>query len=202
MTNPFELAPRSDHGLHERDFIAASHRRLPMVRVLLPMRDDADRVVRWSEYVSLEDELASLDWRAVVERNVTHRPRIRDLESCRGVIDAQTSAALGDAVGDLELTALRWTGYAMSAQSAPTIRVYGNEFASADFRRGDVRAAERLPEFVWDAAGVFAWGTHLYPDSLIVAAEITRLRRIHADPRLDTIAVRVDSDALPPSAGD
>ncbi len=84
-----------------------------MVRLLLPMWGERDgSLVRWSEYVSLDDELASLDWWDVVERKADERPEIRDLVSCRGELDVATVEALAEAVGDTELMSLRWMGYA------------------------------------------------------------------------------------------
>lgn len=51
-----------------RDFVPASHRELPMLRVYLPFRDRGGRFVRWSKYVHVEEHSASLDW---FERPVT-----------------------------------------------------------------------------------------------------------------------------------
>lgn len=158
--------------------------------------------MRWSEYVSLDDESAALTWWEVVDRRAGERPDIRDLRPCRGELDAVTAAALADAVGDLELTCFRWTGYGGSAVAGDSVRVMGNDFVRAPLRRTDLRAGEWLPEFAWDDGGTLAWGARLYPDSLIVAGDLERVQRLHADPRVDTIAVRPATDPLPLSSGD
>lgn len=204
MTNtPAPVFARGGHARLARDVIPASHRDLPMVRVLLPMwRGDGAEPVRWSEFVTLDEELASLDWREAVERHTGEHPDIRDLESCRGVLDPATAAALADAVGEAEMSSLRWAGYAGASRTRDSVRVYGDDYVAGTLRRADLRAGERAPEFAWDEGGTLAWGARLYPDSLVVAGDVSRLRRFHADPRIDTVVIRPDSDELPPSAGD
>lgn len=203
MTSQSALIASEGYGRLAREFIPESHRGLPMVRILLPMWGDHDgSTVRWSEYVALDEELASLDWWDVVERNAEERPEIRDLVSCRGEMDAATVEGLSEAVGDAELMSLRWMGYAGNPFTNDPVRVFGNDFFPAVLRRDDLLVGERVPEFAWDEDGTIAWGTHLYPDSLILAGDIARVRRVHADPRLDTIVVRPDEDVLPPSSGD
>ncbi len=196
------VPPMTGPGRPARDFVPESHRRLPMLRVLLPLIDRDDRLVRWSDYVSLSAELASLSWWTVIDRTAQDRPEVGDLVSCRGALDAATLAGLDDVIGASALTALRWVGYAEHPVTDPSVRVFGNEFSAAPLCRGELRVGERVPEFAWDEDGAIAWGTHLYPDSLILAGEITRIRRAHADPRLDTIIVRPDVDVLPASWGD
>ncbi len=83
----------------------------------------------------------------------------------------------------------------------PTVRVHGEDYFPADLVRGDLEAGRRVPELAWDVETRFAWGARLYPDSLIVAAELPIYRQLHNDPRLDTVSVRPD-DVLPGSAGD
>lgn len=203
MTSQTPLIASEGHARLAREFIAESHRGLPMVRILLPMRGGhGGSAVRWSEYVALDEELASLDWWDVVERNAEDRPEIRDLVSCRGELDAVTVQGLSEAVGDAVLTSLRWLGYAEARFTGEPVRVLGNDFFPAVLRREDLRVGERVPEFAWDENGTIAWGAHLYPDSLILAGDIARVRRVHADPRLDTIVVRPHEDVLPPSSGD
>ena len=58
-----------------------------------------------------------------------------------------------------------------------------------------------MPEFAWDMENRLAWGGRLYPDSLIVAAELPIFRQLRNDPRLDSASVRAD-DVLPGSVGD
>ncbi|MCR2814701.1 hypothetical protein [Microbacterium jiangjiandongii] len=102
----------------------------------------------------------------------------------------------------MRLRCLRWTGYGEAARTSTSRRVFGGEYFEDDLRASDVVAGRRVPEFAWDAAGRLAWGTRLFPDSLIVAAEPALFRQLHNDPRLDVVSVRVERDVLPPSAGD
>ncbi|MBP2437122.1 hypothetical protein [Microbacterium amylolyticum] len=68
--------------------------------------------MRWSEYVSLDEELATLDWWwDVVDRAAPDHPEIRDITPCMGELDAVTAEALRDVMDDVELSALRWKGY-------------------------------------------------------------------------------------------
>lgn len=196
----------SDRARFARDFIPQSHRRLPMLRVYLPFRDpslDEDQdVVRWSQYVDVEAHAASLDWFEAADRIVGDQPSVRHLVSCMGELDRVTAAALSEAIGDIELRGLRWVGYGETPINAPSTRLFGEDYFAADLGPADVQPNRKVPEFAWDAAGRLAWGARLYPDSLIVAAELPLFRRLRNDPRIDTVSVRPDRDVLPRSAGD
>ncbi|MFB7890983.1 hypothetical protein ACFC1I_02110 [Microbacterium sp. NPDC056044] len=197
-------AALAESGWHTaaRDFVPESHRELPMLRVYLPFRNRADDVVRWSRYVDVEEHPASLDWFEATSRIAEDEPAVRDLVSCMGVLDSATADALREAMGDISLRCLRWIGYADAPQTDSTTRVFGEEFVDADLVPGDVEAGHRIPEFAWDVDGRLAWGSRLYPDSLIVAAEPAVFRQLRNDARLDTASVRVDRDVLPASSGD
>lgn len=189
-----------------RDFIPATHRGLPMLRLYLPFRDptvdDGKDIVRWSRYVAVEDHSASLDWFEATADIAEEQPSVRGLVSCMGELDEETANALRDAIGVVGLQCLRWTGYAEAPHTSSPRRVFGEEYFEARLGPGDVRAGRRVPEFAWDAELRLAWGGRLYPDSLIVAAELPIFRQLINDPRLDTVSVRADRDDLPPSAGD
>lgn len=178
-----------------------------MLRVYLPFHDPAraegDDLVRWSQYASVEEQSASLDWSEVAERIAPTNPSVRDLTSCMGELDEVTAAALRDAIGNVQLRCLRWTGYAAETPhtDSPT-RVFDEDYFEADLGPDDVRPGRRVPDFAWDADGRLAWGGRLYPDSLMVAAEAPIYRQLRNDPRLDSAPVRTDRDVLPPSAGD
>jgi hypothetical protein len=202
MTNAWTPLPSHQDGHFARDFIPDSHRELLLLRIFLPLLQEERRPVRWSTFMSLDHEPASLSWRELVDRVADHHPEIHRLVSCAGVLDAATAEALHDAIGNTELNSLRWDGYGDNTATATPIRVYENEYSLAHLPRTALRAGERLPEFVWDDAGTFAWGTRLYPDSLIVACEPDRFTELHADPRLDTVTVRPERDILPASFGD
>jgi len=202
MTDSTAPLPGDGYGHLARDFVPPSFRHLPMVRLLLPLLDGADRVVRWSEYVTLDEELASLDWRQVVDRVDKNRPEIRDLVPTRGILDTITAAALQGLLMGTQVTSLRWMGYSGSPSTSSPVRIYGNEYFAAPLSPRELKAGERVPEFGWDDHGSLAWGTHLYPDSLVVAGSLDRIRLVHADPRVDSIVVRPGDDILPPSFGD
>ncbi|MCR2792611.1 hypothetical protein NQ156_05975 [Microbacterium sp. zg.Y625] len=189
-----------------REFVPRSHRELPMLRLFLPFTDlhrpQGDDAVRWSRFAELGDHSASLSWFELADRIAAEHPAVRDLIPCRGELDEETAAALRGVIGDMRLRCLRWTGYGEAARTSTSRRVFGGEYFEDDLRASDVVAGRRVPEFAWDAAGRLAWGTRLFPDSLIVAAEPALFRQLHNDPRLDVVSVRVERDVLPPSAGD
>ena len=177
-----------------------------MLRLYLPFRDPAleygKDIARWSQYVALEDHSASLDWFEATTGIVEEHPSVRDLVSCMGELDEETAKALRDAIGVVELQCLRWMGYGEAPHTSSPRRVFGEEYFEARLSPDDVRAGQRVPEFAWDTEGRLAWGGRLYPDSLIVAAELPIFRQLINDPRIDTASVRADRDELPPSAGD
>lgn len=183
-----------------RDFVPASHRHLPMLRVYLPFIDVDGKFVRWSEYVDVEEHSASLNWFEATAHREEEQPAIRDLVSCMGVLDSSTAEALRDAIGGVTLRCLRWVGYGEVSTDSP-VRVHGEDYFEADLIHADVEPGRRVPEFAWDVESRMAWGGRLYPDSLIVAAELPIFRQLRNDPRLDTASVRAE-DALPGSVGD
>lgn len=177
-----------------------------MLRLYLPFRDptldDGKDIVRWSRYVAVEDHSASLDWIEATAGIAEEQPSIRGLVYCMGELDEETADALRDVIGDVALQCLRWVGYAEAPHTSSPRLVCGEEYSEAHLGPDDVRAGRRIPEFAWDAERRLAWGGRLYPDSLIVAAELPIFRQLIKDPRLDTALVRADRDDLPPSAGD
>lgn len=189
-----------------RDFIPATHKRLPMLRLFLPFRDpDLDEEndwVRWSQYVTVQDHPASLDWYEATADIAREQPSVSGLVSCMGELDEETANALREAIGGAELFSLRWVGYGDTPRSSPSRRVFGEEFFEARLDPGDLRAGERVPEFAWDTELRLAWGSRLYPDSLIVAAQLPIFRQLMNDPRIDTASVHPYRDNLPGSAGD
>ena len=171
-----------------------------MLRVYLPFIDRDGNSVRWSRYVDVDEYPASLNWFDATEQLAATQPQVRELVSCMGQPDNSTAEALRDAIGDLKLRCLRWVGYGEVPTDSP-VRVHGEDYFAADLVPADVEAGRRLPEFAWDAENRLAWGGRLYPDSLIVAAELPIFRQLRNDPRLDSASVRTD-DLLPGSVGD
>jgi hypothetical protein len=194
--------PAEGHGSFARDLIPVTHRHLPMVRVLLPLLDGRGRPVRWSTFMSPTEVLASVTWWEVAERAAEDQPGVLDLRPAGGELDDTTAGALAEFVGAGTFNALRWTGYGEAEMGdASHATIYGEEYLLARTDRTELVGGSRLPEFAWDDAGRFAWGTRLYPDSLVLAADLGRIQWAHADPRLDTTIVR-PADVFPPSAAD
>lgn len=185
-----------------REFVPLSHRNLPMLRIYLPFRDDDNALVRWSAYVPVEEHSASLNWFEAADSVADQHPAVRDLTSCMGELDQLTADALRDAVGSIQLRCLRWTGYGETPDTDSTTRVFGLDFFAAALTPDDLQPERRVPEFAWDDNARLAWGGRLYPDSLIVAAELPLFRQLRNDPRLDTATVFPDRDVLPASSGD
>ena len=202
MDNYATQSARSEHGWSASDFIPESHHSLPMLRIFLPLVNERGNFVRWSRFVPFDEATASLDWFELADRVAIEEPGVRDLVSCRGELDDATVGALRDAVGNVVLHSLHWVGYASGRQSCSTCRMLGEDYFEAPLEATDIHAGVRVPEFVWDDEYRLAWGGRLYPDSLVVAAELNIFQRLIADPRLDTISVVVDRDVLPPSSGD
>lgn len=194
-----ELEQAGWHTL-ARDFIPASHRDLPMLRVYLPFIDREGKYVRWPRYVDVDEHPASLNWFEATQHVAVTHPEVRELVSCMGALDSSTAEALRDAIGDMTLRCLRWVGYGEVPTDSP-VRVHGEDYCAADLIQADVESSRRVPEFAWDFENRLAWGGRLYPDSLIVAAELPIFRQLRNDPRVDSASVLAD-DLLPGSVGD
>ncbi|MFL4472693.1 hypothetical protein ACIPVK_01695 [Paeniglutamicibacter sp. MACA_103] len=69
--------------------------------------------------------------------------------------------------------------------------------ASATWTPAGVR--DHVPEFIEDPRQAFAWGTGLYPDSLVIAAEPDVFRALHQDLRLEVVSLAPHRDVLPAS---
>ncbi len=177
-----------------------------MLRLYLPFHDGAADVDtelgRWSRYVDVEEQPASVDWFEATAHIADEDSGVRELTSCMGELDASTAAALRDAIGDIAMRCLRWVGYGETPLDSPATRVFDEDYFEADLGPDDVRPDRRVPEFAWDSAGRLVWGSRLYPDSLIVAAELPIFRQLRNDPRIDSATVRSERDVLPRSAGD
>ncbi len=201
MVDDAALFPAEERPRAARAFVPEAHRALPMLRLYLPFVDEAGDLVRWSRYVDVEEQPASLNWFEATRELAQEDPGIRDLTACMGELDEVTAGVLREAIGEFSLRCLRWVGYGEVPETDST-RVFGDDYFEADLVPGDVAAGRRVPEFAWDEEGRLAWGGRLYPDSLIIAAELPIFRMLRNDPRVDTASVRPDRDILPGSAGD
>ncbi|MGM1016787.1 MAG: hypothetical protein ACQEW8_04535 [Actinomycetota bacterium] len=184
------------------DLISEDHKHLPMLRVLLPVGTENDDLARWSAFVPLENAPAALEWWQVVERAREDQPHITEFFPATGELDAETHAALVDALGPMELSSLRWTGYGQDIRTRKLVGVFDTEYSPSAIRVANLEVERRIPEFAWDRRGRVAWGARLYGDSFVVAATPEIVRKLHSDPRIDTISIRRDVDVMPRSAGD
>lgn len=194
--------PAQGHPHLVSDLIPEHHQHLPMLRVFLPVCREIDELARWSDFVSLNDESASLEWSDVVERVREYRPRIQEFAPATGELDVDTQVALVEAIGSINLSSLRWMGYPEAPRMGRPVRVFGDDYYPSALEPSDLEIGRRIPEFAWDASGRIAWGSRLYGDSFVVAAEPEVAQRLHRDPRIDTVPVRVNFDVMPRSAGD
>ncbi|WP_010204716.1 hypothetical protein [Salinibacterium sp. PAMC 21357] len=195
------IAPSGSAWL-ARDFIPESHRSLPMLRLFLPLTDERGTVVRWSTFSGFDRASASVDWFELADRVADEHPMVRDLLPCQGVLDDATAHALRDAVGDINLHSFQWDGYGDAPKDAARRRIFGEDYSEFPPDASALKAGVRVAAFAWDDDGSLAWGSQLYPDSLVVAAEPAIFRQLVDDKRLDTISIIAQRDTLPPSSGD
>ncbi len=197
-----------------RTLVPDRYASLPMLRLFLPLIDTNDRARRWSSYLEDGIELAgSTEWFELWNR---HRESHGAVEPApvpaRGRLDPLTARALKDALmlrasPDTVLHCLCWEGYAAvpADPGGPTVHHFGHDFVRYDLTIRQMlheATADRIPEFAHDDLGHFAWGTNLYPDSVIIAGAEPIYRALINDPRLDTVTIRKESDLLPVSSGD
>lgn len=182
-----------------RDFIPSTHSELPILRLYLPFLDAQEEPVRWSQIATVDHNARTMNWAEFSEESILTEEKGRGIVPSRGVLDATTAEALRSGIEGLTLECLRWVGYSNSSGSR--VHRNGEEYYLDAFSSEDLRAGRRIPEFVWDAEGKFAWGARLYPDSMVVAAELKIFRTLLSDTRLDAVSVRSD-DVFPWSAGD
>jgi hypothetical protein len=197
-----------------RDLVPDRYSALPILRLFLPLIGANNRAQRWSSFLSDGIELTgSIEWAEVwdlyaASAAVATAPPI----PARGHLDGLTARALTDALVlqmtmDAVLHCRIWEGYSdvHDTPDSPAVRQFGHDFLRSDLTvQQMVRTAtsDRIPEFGNDDSGFFAWGTNLYPDSLIIASAGPIYRTLISDPRLDTVTIRKESDRLPVSSGD
>ncbi|MCK8467801.1 hypothetical protein M0722_11410 [Microbacterium sp. KSW4-16] len=172
-----------------------------MLRLFLPMRDAQDNSVRWSQLREPDYEDRSSGWEEFRTNDVSVEEVSGDLSSAMGVLDEQTATALSDHLAGLQLTALEWVGYRGAPSGDRTVTVMGELYDTKSFTSSDIVAGNRIPGFVWDENTTFAWGSRLYPDSIVIGASPTTLRALHSDPNLDVVSIRAE-DVVPFSFGD
>ncbi|WP_146066058.1 hypothetical protein [Cryobacterium sp. Y82] len=194
-----------------RDLLPPQYRTLPMLRLFLPFFDATGRAQRWSSFLVNESELtASVSWFEVWDRYADERgASASPPEPSRGYIDPVTAQAVNEALHQLGPTTvlhcLRWAGYAPYNSSGLLMRRLNEDYVPYDLpvsKFVQFSREDRVPEFANDDEGRFAWGTFLYPDSVIIAADVDVYRHLVNDVRLDTVSIVHARDILPVSSGD
>lgn len=194
-----------------RELVPPKYRALPMLRLFFPFYDTNGNADRWSSYLVNGNELTgSVSWFEVWDHYAQElgTPAIPP-EPPRGYVDPQTAQAISEALHVLDphniLHCLRWAGYAPRDLSGPLTRRFNDDYVPYDLpMRMFLQSNQdnRGPEFARDDAGRFAWGTFLYPDSVIIAADVEIYRHLIDDVRLDTVSIVHSRDFLPISSGD
>ncbi|KFF58758.1 hypothetical protein JF66_16195 [Cryobacterium sp. MLB-32] len=194
-----------------RDLLPARYRALPIVRLFLPAFDADGNAQRWSSYLVNGTELTgSTSWFDVWDRYVDQLgASASPPEPSRGFVDPVTAQAINDALQQLGPTnvlhCLSWAGYAPHDHSGMLTRRLDDDYVPYDLPvREFIQSSpdDRVPEFANDDEGRFAWGTFVYPDSVIIAADIGIYRHLLNDVRLDTVSIVNARDILPVSSGD
>lgn len=196
-----------EDSLLARDYITEDFHSLRLLRLFLPTHDRLDEPQRWSEILPAGVELAgSTDWNELWS---AHSLEHADAELPRaplGTLDLSTAQALGEILiahfgPRYPLHTRSWVGRARAFPPDATSSSFdGHEFVHEILGIEEVIASamrDQVPEFVEDPFKTFAWGTCLYPDSLIIAAEPVLFRALHQDPRLEAVSIMSHRDILP-----
>ena len=190
-----------------RNYIGEEFAALRMLRLFLPARDSFDLPLSWSSMLPVGSELtASVDCNEIVTAYLAEHPGAVLPQAPLGRLGRDTATALGEILGPWVSTssflhARSWVGYsAPFTDGASTSFFDGREFLHEDIRLAEIifrGVRDQVPAFVEDPQGSFAWGTGLYPDSLIVAAEPELFTALHQDPRLEVVSINSSHDVLP-----
>jgi hypothetical protein len=194
-----------------RELVPPEYRALPMLRLFLPLFDANANAHRWSSFLVNGTELTgSISWFEVwdqysAELGTSAIPP----EPSRGYVDPQSAQAVNEALHLLGpndmLHCLRWAGYTPHDYSGLLTRRFNEDYVPYDLPVStflQCSQCDRVPEFAKDDAGRFAWGTFLYPDSVIIAADVEIYQHLIDDVRLDTVSIVHSHDFLPISSGD
>lgn len=180
------------------DFVPKAFRAHRLLRLLLPFADAAGATVTWARYAPAGARLpADTAWHALLARAGADPAAFVPAD---GTLDAATAAALRDLTAGLQMTCLRAWADAPGTVPADPVDIDGVTYARESLTDEHLAEGARVPEFAWDPGARLAWGARTSPDSLVVAADLSRFQAILADPRLTATGVRTEVDALPPSA--
>lgn len=194
-----------------REYIGEEFRSLHLLRLFLPAYDNHEEPRRWSSLlppgVVLE---ASMDCNELWSTYLVDRPDAEPPDAPLGRLDRETAAALREILGahldtDLLLHTRTWVGRSRPfTPQATTSFFHGQEYLHEDLGLEEILfrgVRDQVPDFVEDPNHSFAWGTELYPDSLVIAASPDLFRALHQDPRLEVVSLVPNRDVLPISFG-
>ncbi|PQZ91630.1 hypothetical protein CQ018_13415 [Arthrobacter sp. MYb227] len=190
-----------------RNYIGKEFNALRMLRLFLPARDSADLPLSWSSILPLGFELtASTDCNELVSGYLAEHPGAVLPAAPLGRLARETANALREILGSWVSTnsflhTRSWVGYSPPfTDQASTSFFVGREYLHEEIGLEEIifhGVRDQVPAFVEDPSGSFAWGTGLYPDSLIVAAVPELFMALHQDPRLEIISTNSSRDVLP-----
>lgn len=211
--------PRSyDSSLPDAEqLIPASHRHLGIIRLFLPYeykeaRGEPPKLVRWSELEvarsgtpRLKANAEFLDY--LMPALPEYRGRFTHKDDDSGAPGHELAQALKEYTKPLGiLHGYHWSELDAAPKSSDRVQIFGDDYDHYSFNGTEITSEKRLPQFVVDEQGKFAWGANLFPDSLIIAAPGYICDQMSADPRLDTALVskaipagRTPSDSKPSS---
>ncbi|EMQ99501.1 hypothetical protein ACIGB6_17390 [Paeniglutamicibacter gangotriensis] len=190
-----------------RDYIGDKFRSLHLLRLFLPAHDRSEAPLRWSSLLPPGAELeASADWNELWCAFLVDHPGTELPDAPLGGLDRETAAALREILGahldaEVQLHTRSWIGHSRPfTPQALTSLFHGREYLHEDLGLEGIifrGVRDQVPEFVEDPHHAFAWGTCLYPDSLVIAAAPALFRALHQDPRLEVVSIVSHRDILP-----
>ncbi|GAA1889977.1 hypothetical protein GCM10009715_39730 [Paeniglutamicibacter psychrophenolicus] len=190
-----------------RDYIGEEFRSLRLLRLFLPAHDHSDAPLRWSSLLPSGAGLeASADCNELWSSYLEEHPDAYPPDAPLGRLDRETAAVLREILGahlgtDLLLNTRSWVGRSRPfTPQATTSNFYGQEYLHEDLCIEEIifrGVRDQVPDFVEDPNHSFAWGTGLYPDSLVIAASPDLFRALHQDLRLEVVSIVPHRDVLP-----
>lgn len=194
-----------------REYIGEEFRSLHLLRLFLPTYDDSGAPRSWSFLLPPGAGLeASADCNELWSAYLVDHPDAEIPDAPLGRLDRETAAALREILGahlrtGVLLHTRSWVGRSRPfTPKATTSNFYGQEYLHEDLGIEEILfrgVRDQVPDFIEDPNQSFAWGTGLYPDSLVIAASPDLFRALHQDTRLEVVSVVPHRDVLPASFG-
>lgn len=190
-----------------REYIGEEFRSLHLLRFFLPAYDHSEEPRRWSSLLPPGTNLeASADCNELWSTYLVDHPEADIPDAPLGRLDRETATAQREILGahlgtEVLLRTRSWVGRSRPFMpQATTSNFYGQEYLHEDLGIEEIifrGVRDQVPDFVEDPGKTFAWGTGLYPDSLVIAASPDLFRAFHQDPRLEVVSIVSHRDVLP-----